>query len=170
MNALKFRIRAFTLIEMVIVIVIMGIVFVIASNFLNIGFKGYQQGKALSSLSSKASVAMMRMNRDLENAIGFSSTQNSSLTFTTAGADSTSPYAPKVVTYALSGTNLTRTEGSGSAVVLCDEVSSLSFDYYNSSMGAAPNAATTRAVTITLNVQSSSNTVSLINTVYPRNL
>jgi hypothetical protein len=84
----------------------------------------------LWNVSWQAQVAQNRLSRDIETAISITTATSSVCTFLDSDGNS--------VTYQLSGSSLVRQQNGGTAQALADNISSLSFTYWD-----ANNAITT---------------------------
>ena len=119
------KVAAFTIYELVIVIVLVGIIFAVtAPLMLEVG-RGWQLAQSRNELCSSAIVAMDRMIREIRQINNNTSviTANSS-TFKFIDLNN------NTITFNVSGGHLMRTVGAVSNQ-LADNVSALSFTYYN---------------------------------------
>lgn len=157
--------KGFNLIELISVIVISAVVAAIIGSALSTGFFGYFLGSSMNPLSNQATIAMTRMSNDLRNAASFTSIGASSVSFTD-GANNTYVYDN-----ASCGANtLCLTKNGGTASTLATGVTTLTFSYYNSSLAVTATASAVVAVTVNLTMTGSqTNTIALVNTIYPRN-
>lgn len=160
------KIKGFTLIEMVMVIVLLGIVISMASLIMKAGFDSYFTGESVTALANEASIAMTRMNKELERATGFTVMDATTVTFVMSNGVS--------VNYSLSGTNLYR---NTSVQSLSQHVTAFSLKYYDDKyaeitlpVSSATVRASARALTISMTVSDGNETIPLISTVYLRNM
>jgi type II secretory pathway pseudopilin PulG len=116
---------AFSIIELVMVIVLVSIIFAVTAPLMLSIASGWQLAQARNELSASAMVAMDRMIREIRQLKNNTSviTANSS-TFSFVEINS------NTVTYNVSGGHLMRTVGA-TASQLADYVSVLTFTYYN---------------------------------------
>jgi prepilin-type N-terminal cleavage/methylation domain-containing protein len=145
----------FTLIELIIVILILGILASASSNILYTGFNSYFVEKDFINANWQANVALERMTRDLH----VIRSQNDFTTNTTSTVLEfyNLPNGTKIK-YSLDPSNslLQRNEANGTTQVLAFGVNSINFTYHQSD-GSQINLATTplsaiRYVKITLNI------------------
>lgn len=164
MRIIKSRIikpsKGFSLIEMIVVMVVTALVFFIGSNIITTAFKNYFIAVSATNLSTQANLAMMRMSQELQQASSFSSIGSSSVSFTTFGGSS--------ISYSYSGTTLSRT--GSSTQTLATSVSSFSLSYYQSNFTTTSMGSLVKAVTISLTLNSGTESVGLINTVFLPNM
>ncbi len=118
---------AFTLVELIMVIVLTGILFAVTAPLMLEIAKNWQLARSRNDLCESAKVAMDRMIREIRNINDNTSviTANGS-TFKFVDVNS------NTITFNLSSGHLIRTQGA-SANQLADNVTALSFTYYNSS-------------------------------------
>ncbi len=158
--------KGFTLIEVVIVIVSIGIIAYSSSLLMKGGFQSYFTGVTSTGLSTQAAIAMTRMTKELQQAVSFSTSSSAnSVTFVTTGGST--------ITYNGSALpNLSRV-GTGTNY-LGKQVTVFSLAYYDKTFAALAvplvAASSTRAVTISLTFSNGTESVPLINTVYLPNM
>lgn len=127
-SILDVRKRGFTLIELVIVIVILGIIAVVGvALMLQVGDAWVLQSHR-KEMSESARIAMDRMIRETREAASISTAAGGTLTFNNIGGNT--------ITFDTSGTTLRRTV-DGTTNELADNVDSLSFTYYYDNGGSA---------------------------------
>ena len=148
----------FTLMEMVIVIVIIGVIAAFSSKLLNEGFKSYLVGKSLNEASWNAKLALARMALDFRM-IG---SQND-ITTATATQFVYNDINTNTITYQLTGSTLTR-----NGQILANNVSNLTFTYYNNAGGIAALVGSIRYVNYSLTVTVNNETASYQSGVYIR--
>jgi len=155
--------KGFSLIELIMVIVITAIVFGIPAIILQTGFDAYAKGKALTAISNQAAMAMLRINKDLENTTSLITINPTTLSLVYADGG--------VITYSLSGSTLNRTDSIGT-YPLTEQVSALSFTYFSSTFAATATPSAVRLVTISLTLQQTNPNQSypLMTTVYLRSM
>lgn len=164
-------IRGFSLLEMIVVMMILGVIMSAGAILLNAGFTNYFTGVKVTALTSQANIAMMKMTKELQKAdkIIAINQPSPSVTFTIP----TSTGATTII-YSLSGQILQRTEGS-SVQTLTNQVASFSLNFYSSSVTPALYPITTdpalaKAVTISMTLNNNNEQVPLINTIFLYNL
>lgn len=116
---------AFSLIELVMVIVLVSIIFAVTAPLMLAIGSGWQLAQVRNELSASAMVAMDRMIREIRqvsNTTSVITASSSSFSFVEINGNT--------VTYNVSGGHLMRTVGA-TASQLADYVSALSFTYYN---------------------------------------
>ncbi|MCK4870659.1 MAG: type II secretion system protein [Gammaproteobacteria bacterium] len=156
--------KGFTLIELVIVIVLLGIVAAGSSELMVQGFRAYNTGVEQVSAHWQARVALERMVRDIrcvKSSGDIATSTSSTFSFTDINGD--------VITFVRQGTQLKRNTASTSQV-LADDVSGLTFTYYNDNGASTTTKADIRYVKIALQVGASGLQFNLTTTVYPWNL
>jgi prepilin-type N-terminal cleavage/methylation domain-containing protein len=155
----------FTLIELIIVIMILGIIAGIGSKILSQAFLGYFDNKYLVESDWQARLALERMQRDIRairSTADISTATATQLAFIDTNSDT--------ITYSLSSAKLYRQTNSNTAQVLADGIQSITFSYFDKNGTTTAVAANIRYITISLNV-TLNNTNYIINTsVYGRNL
>ncbi len=154
-------IRGFTLIEMVVVMIIMGLVSTGAAMFLRAGFAGYFSAVQSTTLSTQANLAMARISKELQQADAFSVINTTGVTFSTTGG--------ATISYNWSSPNLTRT-GATTPQALSNAVTAFSLSYYQSNFSMTDEVSAVRAITISMTLNNGSETLSLINTVFLNNI
>lgn len=166
------RWRGFTLIELIIVIVLTMIITGTVMRYIQAGFSGYFTSVALSELSNRASIAMIRMENELRTATSLGSPLSSSqVSFIRADGTSVT------YTYNTSNSTLTRAENGGTAYILLQNVSQTTlgssnavFYYYDSNGNTTATSTAVKAITISFTLTGTkSNTLPLINTIFLRN-
>ncbi len=123
--------RAFTLIELVFVIVILSIIAAIGSRVMGAAFQSYYDNQNIIIANAQGRIALERMIRDV-HAIA----SPSSITTATSSSLSFTDVNGNTVTYGLSGTTLQR-----NGIALADGIGSIEFRYYDG------NGATTAVTT-----------------------
>jgi prepilin-type N-terminal cleavage/methylation domain-containing protein len=153
--------RGFTLIELIIVIVLLGIISVIATKMLAQGFNAYLTGKNILNADWQGRLAMERMVRDIRAirspTAGITTATATQLAFTdTNGTD---------IVYQVSGSNLMR-----NSQVLADGVQSITFSYFNQNGATTGVLSAIDYITIILNITQNNTTFSLTTSVNARNV
>ncbi len=138
--------RGFSLIEMIIVIVIVGIVFAIGASILAGGFANYSGSERISSAAWQARVALNRIDRELRmvRSPGDLTVGANALTFTTLRGTSYS--------YTLSGPLLEQSVNGGTPQVLARDIGQFSVQYWQNDGTTPATAATVRYVGVALTV------------------
>lgn len=139
--------KAFTLIELIIVIVILGILIAGSTNLISLGFGSFFTGKDIVNANWQASVALERMARDLRNV---ATTRDIEIAQT--NSIRIKDIFGETITYSVSGGSLLR-----NSFVLADKINNLSLTYYNANSSLLPQPVTSanvRYVVITLTVVS----------------
>lgn len=134
------KIKGFTLIELIIVIVLLSILATIGSYVLLAGFKAYYSNQNIMAAETQARMAYERMTRDIHSVASSASittATSSQFTFNNIGGTS--------ITYQLTGNQLMR-----NTQVLSDNVSSLSFSYLDKNAATTAVLANIRYVTVNL--------------------
>ncbi len=159
------KLKGFSLIELIVVIVIIGIFTAIGSQILSKAFSGYFDNKYLIEADWQARLALERMQRDIR-AI------RSPADITTAGASNLVfiDTSGNTITYSLSGTSLDRQTNASTVQVLADGIQSLTFSYYDENDAVTGTAANVRYITISLHVTLNNTNFTVMTSVYPRNL
>ncbi|KTD50720.1 Tfp pilus assembly protein PilW [Legionella quateirensis] len=155
-------IKGFTLIEMIMVMVLSGIIFAIASVMLNAGFTSYFTGINVTGLNNQAALVMARMTKELEQAVSFSVINSSNVSFTTSNGESIT------YTWVSPGPTLTRTGISSQP--LSDVVTGFALTYYQSDFNSTSTLALVRAITINMTLREGDETIQMINTVFLNNI
>lgn len=134
--------KGFTLIELIIVIVLIGILSGISSLMLTQFFKSYQTGKRLNNLAIQTNIEINNLMREIKNAESVSIIGNTTMTFINHNGET--------VAIDLNGTNLRRNVNSSGAQIVCDKVSSLSFGFFDQAFNTTAVATNVRFVTINI--------------------
>lgn len=150
--------KGFTLIEIIIVIIVIGVLSVFGFHFISTGIHTYSMMEKQKGLFDQATMVMERISRELRDADSISAPTSgdtgSTLTFTTSNA--TPQDSDTGISFQLSGTTLQRV--GSSTVNLADNVDT--FSVTNSSNG----------ITITLTLESGDANITLQSYIYPKNL
>ena len=132
---MKYRLKGFSLIEITIVIVLLGIVSMMAGGMLLQGVEGSQQTETLDDLDWSAREGFERLSREIRsvNPRLITAMTATTLTFTS--------FEGETVSFVFSGSNLTR---NGTAFM--DNLSSFSFAYYTGAGATTAVAANVRLI------------------------
>ena len=133
--------KGFTLVELVIVIVIIGIAASTVGFMLLGTVKAWTFKFNRNDILWDGRLALDRITREIRTI-----KDSTSVTTASAAQFRFTDTGNKGITYSLSSTNLNRTE-DGAANLLAENVSSLSFTYYNSSDAVIPSPAVSPAAT-----------------------
>ncbi len=161
-TTLPTAIKGFTLIEIVIVIVIMGIVAAIGSLIMSRGFSSYFTERDITSVDQQARLALERMTRELRlirvtsSGPDISVMNTNLVTFTDNTATG--------ITYTISAGQLTR-----NGVPLAANLTALNLSYLTSTGAATVNPAQVFYIQVALTVNQNSITTNFRSTVTPRN-
>lgn len=148
----------FTLVELIITIVLIGIIAGVAAMLILQGVKGYSDEEIRSDLTNQARLAIERMAREIREARDCTDiTSMAPGTFTFTGIDGVA------VTFTTSGANLTR-----NGTTLASDVSALDFAYLRRSGAPAGSAAQIWNVDVTLTVNRSGESHTHRIRVHPR--
>lgn len=155
----------FSLIELVIVMVMLGIIAAMSSLLLSQGFNAFFSSANILDANWQGQLAIQRMARDIQlirSPADISTATASQLTFTDMNNNS--------ISYTLSSSNLNLTKGINTQT-LAVGINSLTFTYYDQN-GATPPATTaaTRYIKIALVITQNNTNYTLTTAIYPRNL
>lgn len=156
--------RGFSLIEMVIVIIILGIIVGMSSQLLMQGLYSFPTGADLIDANWQGQLAIERMSRDIlqvRSASDISSMTSSNFGFTDLDANT--------ISYSLSGTDLILTQ-NGSSQTLAQNIQSLTFSYFDHNGASTVSTTSVSYVKMSMTVTTSNVTYSLTTMIYPRNL
>lgn len=149
MSRLKgLKIKGFTLIELIIVIVIVSILSGLSAQFLKLGFTAYFFGQNLIDADSQARAALSRITDDLHNL-----RSNADITTASATTLQFTDLSGNLLTYQVTNSQLLR-----SNLLLAKDAQSITFQYYDlAGTALAPpvtgaNIALIRYVTLTLSI------------------
>lgn len=136
--------KGFSLLELVIVMIILGVVAAIGSKIIQAGFNSYFTNENVTTANTQARLALERMTRDIHainSSASITTASATQLTFTDVNGTS--------ITYQKSGTQLMR-----NAQVLSDGVNTLTFSYLDRNAAVTAVLANIRYITVTLNITS----------------
>lgn len=154
------KFSGFTLIEVIIVVVIIGIIAAFSSRLLMEGVNSYVKGKGIGNAVWQARLALARMALDLRTIASpgnVSTASTSQLIFNDINANS--------VTYQLTGSNLTR-----NGQVLANGVSNLTFSYYDKNGNATAVKTNIRYINYSLTITLNNTNLSYQSGVFIRDL
>lgn len=163
MKHLKFQ-QGFTLIEMVIVIVILGIIASMSSQLLMQGLNTFTTGENIVNANWQGQIAIERMSRDISlirSPTDISNIASNNFAFTDVNNNT--------LTYSLSGTDLVLTQ-NGSNVILARGIQSLTFTYFDKTGASTGTASSVRLIGVSINVTGNNVNYTLSTMIYPRNL
>jgi len=163
--------KGFTLVEIVITIVLIGILSGIAAMIILQGVRAYSGEQSRSDVHYQARIAMERMTREIRSARLASETGT-----VISGAITGNPTSSFIFTdlsggtirYSLSGADLMRTTG-GMPVLLAQGITSLEFRHYDKAGAPTLTAANLWVVELGLVAQQGGETLDLRTRVHPRN-
>lgn len=163
MTRLKIQ-NGFTLIELIMVIVVLGIIIGMSSSLITQGLNAFLSGEDISDANWQGQVASQRMSRDLSlirSPTDIATASATSITFTDIFNNS--------ISYSLSGSSLILTQ-NGTAQTLADGISTLSFTYYDTNGVVTATTSLIRYIQFSINVTLNGVNYTLATLIYPRNL
>ena len=146
----------FTLIELIIVIVLLGILVAGSGNLLSQGFKSFFVGKDIINANWQASVALERMIRDLHAV-----RSPSDITTATATTLQIVDLDGNTITYQVTGNQLQR-----NSQFIANGIQSINFNYYDKNGITTALRDSIRYVAITLNINYNNLTFPVKTAVY----
>ncbi len=152
--------KGFTIIEMIVVMMIIGIVVAMSSTLISAGLRGYFKGVQVSELNQEGSMAMMRMSKELQKAVSFNVINSTQVTFTTVDG--------ATINYTWSAPTLSRSVSV--ARPLARSVTGFSLAYYQSNFSTTATLTAVRAITITMTLNNGNESIPLINTIFLINM
>lgn len=136
--------KGFTLIELVLSIAISAILLAVMGPLLGQGLVSLQRGHELWNIGWQNQLGDNFLGRDIMGAVSLSTASSSQLTFMDDGNNT--------ISYQLSGTTLTRQLNSGTAQVLVDNVSALTFSYWDQNNATTATLANIRCVQVAMTI------------------
>lgn len=158
--------HGFTLIEVIITIVILGIVAGLGATLLQEGFKGFFASKDRSAVTQQGRIAEERMRREIASAKKPNQlviTPSTQITFRMGIGNNT-------VQYSLSSGDLLRQESSNTPQLLAQNVSSLNFNYLDSAGNVTAVLKDIRFIQFSFTVTEGQFSKEFSRTVYAKNL
>ncbi len=152
--------KGFTLLEIVLVIIILGIILAGVSDILMLGFRSFITGQNIVNANWQGMVTIERMTRDLStirSSSDISVANAGNLTFIDINGNS--------INYNITGTQLKR-----NTQVLTDDVQGLTFNYFDRNGAAPATTADIRYITAALTLKYHKTTITLTTGVYPWNV
>jgi len=171
----------FTLIEIMVTLVIVGILATVAGTALVAGINGYMSAKENDAMAQKSQLAMARLSRELTEFVTIPSPVGSNATANSILIERLSGDVTRRVAIGLDGQTVKINEDSEGTTpdftqgdVLIDGVSSLAFTYYRGANVWAPGSDNLRLLSgikidLALNRPDVGTTVAFSTTVHPRN-
>ena len=156
--------QGFTLIEMIMVIVILGIIIGMSSSLLTQGLNTFSTGENIVNANWQGEIAMERMSRDIlliRSPADVTTIASNNLAFT--------DISNNTISYSLSGTSLNLTE-NGNTSILADGVQSLTFSYFDKNGASTATTTLVRLIRISINITQNNANYTLTTAIYPRNL
>jgi len=157
--------RGFTLIELIMTLMIVGVLGAMGASLMSTGFRTYFAGRELAQDAAGGTLAVERMTRDLRTirsatAADIPTMGGAAITFVDVDGNS--------VSYALGGGSLTRSENGGAAQPLAANVNNLAFTYLqNDGQTMAGAAAQVWYVSVAFTVASQNASMTFRGTVKP---
>ena len=152
----------FSLIEIIMVMVIVGSISGIAALIITNGSIAYFQAKPIISLADKANLAMTKLLRELQSAESINAIGVDTISFTNQQGDS--------VVFDVNGTTLEREANSSGANPLCNNVSNITFRYYDQTLNATVAPANVRFISVSLTLSDNNATYPLMSATAIRSL
>lgn len=159
------QLLGFTLIELIIVIIILGIIAAIAAPILNEGFQSYFGIEGMGTAYAKSELALARLSRDLRQ-VGYTTaitTATATQLVFTADDNST-------VTYSRTGNSLMRNSSVTGNQVLANNVTAINLSYFTSGGVATSTLSLIRYIGVNLTFATDSTTFTTWQLVNPRDM
>jgi prepilin-type N-terminal cleavage/methylation domain-containing protein len=156
--------KGFTMVELVIVIVLIGIIAMTASLLIGQAAQSYQKEDNYSAVLNQGRLALERMAREIRTIRSSRAVDISSCTATTLGFIDANGIP---VTYNYAGTTLTETNGLGTNI-LADKLNVFGFVYSTSVGGVPPTCSAIWSITINLTPAQGSESLPLRISIHPR--
>jgi prepilin-type N-terminal cleavage/methylation domain-containing protein len=171
----------FTLIEIMVTLVIVGILATVAGTALVAGINGYMSARENDAMAQKSQLAMARLSRELTEFTTVPSPIGSNATATSIIIERLSGDVTRTIAIGLDGQSVKIKEDSEGTTpdyrqgdVLIDGVNSLAFTYYRGTNAWTPGSDDLRLlsgirIVLSLNRPDAGTTVAFSTTVHPRN-
>jgi prepilin-type N-terminal cleavage/methylation domain-containing protein len=153
--------KGFSLVELIVVIVLVGIIAGVLSYLLSKGFTSYYFAQSTYNQVESANIAINRMAKELKRGILITQATSTQVTFTNYDGNS--------IRYALSGNLLRRRLNTGSNFTILNNVTAFSLSYTDNNFNTTASAASASIVTISLTVEENNISYQLMTTVSLRN-
>lgn len=131
--------KGFTLIEMIITIVLTGILFGLASRILTVGFTSYTTAKRITDAINPVNICLNNLMRELKSAQSMDAIGATGFTFTNQQGQS--------IAISFGSNTLSRSVNSATAQILCNQITTLGFSFYDQGFTTTATAANVRFVT-----------------------
>ncbi|MBW2570525.1 MAG: prepilin-type N-terminal cleavage/methylation domain-containing protein [Deltaproteobacteria bacterium] len=156
--------KGFTLIEIIIVVIVLGVLSIFGFRFLSTAIHTYSMMQKQKTLYDEAAMAMERISRELRDASTITTATGSTLEFTKShgSPEETSTYD---ITFQLSGATLQRV--GSSTVSLAENVKASGFTVTRVTPTPPP---VREEITITLTLESGEANITLRSYICPKNL
>jgi prepilin-type N-terminal cleavage/methylation domain-containing protein len=148
--------KGFTLIEVTIAVVILGIVATIGATVLYESVMAGNASRDFINASWQTRLVLQRMTSELRAADNISAANSNNITFHDLNND---------ITYAYSGTNITRDD-----IKIADDVGSLTFTYFDANNQTTAILGDIHCINIAVQITAGSNPINVATMVCPRNL
>ena len=132
--------KGFSLVELIITIVMMGIISVVVGRILIQGYKTFITSQSISEVDWQGLLALESLTNDIHNI-----RSSSSITTISASSFAFVDMSGTTVTYALSGSNLQR-----NGLTVASGVSALAFSYLDDAGTVTASATAVRYITVSL--------------------
>src|SRR3990170_5276914 len=165
------NLKGFTLVEIVITIVLIGIISGIAAMIILQGVRAYSDEQSRSDVHYQARLAVERMAREIRTARQQSEIGTAVLGTITGNPTNSFIFTDitgTTITYSLTGTTLNRTVG-GSPSPLAQSVTALEFQHYTSAIALTTTPACVWVVEINVTDTQGANSLQIRTRVHPRN-
>jgi prepilin-type N-terminal cleavage/methylation domain-containing protein len=149
--------NGFSLIELIIVMVLTAILAWVSSALLYAGFTNYFTAKKIVPMALTSNTAIDQIMRELGSAYLLTGATQTSVTYTN--------YQLQTIVISLVGTNLMRSVNGATAQVICKDVSSFSFDYYQENLTAATSFGNVRVITTSITVSDGTRSYAFITSI-----
>jgi len=163
------KLRGFTMIELVMVIVILSVIAAIGSGIIHQGFRSYMTQKDLAHLDSQGRLALERMARELRlvrtaTALDLTISPTTEITFTDTAGDTIRFYRD------IPSNTLMRTENANPTQPLSNNITSMDFTYYDTNGVATAIVTQMRYISVQITATQGNFTRTLRTTVSPRSI